>query len=103
MDITKLTGLLLDALADPSPVVRARALCVLSEQPLSDQITATATPLLSDSNWLCRLAAIELFAGQHRQAFLPVLERLSQDDHPLVADLARLYRDLALSLQPQHR
>jgi HEAT repeat protein len=88
-----LTTLLVEASADKAPVVRARTVHGLYQIPLSEEVIAACAPLLSDPSWLVRLAVIELFAGRQNKQFLPVLNRLVDDDNRLVTDLARLYRD----------
>ena len=103
VDGPRLTGLLLEALTDATPVVRARAMAALLYVQLDEEGLNAAAPLISDSNWLPRMLAVEMFAKKHGPVFLPVLERLAEDRHPLVAKLARLYRDRAQELRPEEQ
>ena len=95
VDIGKLTKDALTTLRDPNPFVRAHALATLSRLPITPDIIQAATPLISDQHWLPRLLAVEFFAKKQGPVFLPVLERLANDPHPIVAKLATLYYDQA--------
>jgi len=99
IDAEKLTADALTMLRDPSPHIRARTLSALTRLPLSQPTIQAAAPLISDSHWLVRLLAVEFFAKKQGLLFLPVLERLAEDPHPIVARLATLYRDQARELK----
>ncbi len=82
---------LLDALADRSWYVRARALGALANVDFDQTTIERAAACLSDSHWLVRMLAIDLFTVKQRATFLPVLEHVKQDDPDvLVRRLARL-------------
>ncbi len=93
VDDAALTALIREAMRDPTPVVRARAVGALTYLPLDGATIQAAAPLLSDGHWLPRMLAVELFAKKQGATFLPVLRRLADDPDPSVAQLAKLYRD----------
>lgn len=47
---------------------------------LDSGATQTATRLLSDAHWLVRGLAVRMLADQHREKFLPVLQRTAESD-----------------------
>ena len=93
----------LTTLSDPSPFVRARSLAVLTRLPINPDTIKAATPLISDPHWLVRLLAVEYFAKKQGPVFYPVLEKLAEDPHPIVARLATLYRDQARAIIQSRR
>lgn len=66
--------------ADADWQVRARLAECLRWFVLDPEATRTATGLLADPHWLVRGLAVRLLADQHREKFLPVLEKIAQDD-----------------------
>ncbi len=103
IDLDKISDDTLATLRDPNPFVRARSLAIQTRLPIHPDAIQAATPLISDPHWLPRLLAVEYFAKKQGPVFLPVLERLSEDPHPIVARLASLYREQAKSLGPARR
>ncbi len=91
VDHRQLTSLLIAALRDTAPVVRARVIWALSMLPLDDEIISAVSPCITADDWLVRLWATELFAQKQGPLFQPVLDNLSHDPNHLVASLARLY------------
>ena len=103
VDVTWLQRVLLEALRDPTPVVRARALWAFTQLPLDETVTSIAAPLLADESWLVRMWAEDLFAKKQGAVFLPVLKKFADDDNTLVARLAELYRQYIEALLPAPR
>jgi tetratricopeptide (TPR) repeat protein len=103
VDINELATDALTTLRDPNPFVCARSLATLTRLPLNPNTIQAATPLISHPHWLVRLLAVEYFAKKQGPVFLPVLERLAADPHPIVARLATLYRDQAQALRRTRR
>lgn len=82
----------LNALGHASPIVRARSLYALSHEQLDESAVAGAAPVLSDTHWLVRLVAVDLFARRQGHVFSQVLARLARDDpDALVRRLAQLH------------
>ncbi len=103
IDPNKLAADTLTTLRDPNPFIRARSLAALTRLPINPDAIQTATPLISDPNWLVKLLAVEYFAKKQGPVFLPVLEKLADDPHPIVARLAALYRDQARAIARTRR
>ncbi len=80
VDDLSLRKLILSALADRAPVVRAAALDSLRALELGSRMLAEVAPLLSDANWLVRLEALDMLAETQGESFRPVLERASASD-----------------------
>ena len=80
VDDLRLRKLILWALADPAPVVRAAALDSLRVLELGSRMLAEIAPLLSDANWLVRLEALDMLAETQGESLRPVLERTSASD-----------------------
>ena len=62
VDELKLRRLLLSALDDPAPVVRAVVLDSLRLVELGPSMLEEVAPLLSDANWLVRLVALDMLS-----------------------------------------
>jgi hypothetical protein len=60
--------------------VRARLAECMRWFSLDSAATQTATRLLSDAHWLVRGLAVRMLADQHREKFLPVLQRMAESD-----------------------
>lgn len=88
----RVAGMLVGALNDATPLVRTRALFGFLRLRPTDDMIASAAPMISDENWLARLVAVEVFSRLQRSRFLPVLTDLAGDPHPLVSQLAELHR-----------
>lgn len=92
VDAKILEALLVRALNDSDPLVRANTLFGWTATRPGPDATAKGAPLITDSDWLVRLVAVEVFAKHYRRRFEPVLrDRAENDPHPLVARLADLY------------
>jgi len=92
MDLKMLEAMLARALDDPDPRVRANTLFGWTATRPGADTTAKGAPLITDSDWLVRLIAVEVFAKHHGSRFEPVLrDRAENDAHPLVGRLAGLY------------
>lgn len=92
VDELKLRKMLLSALADPAPQVRAAALDALRAVDLGPRTLEQAAPSLSDPHWLVRLLAIDVLSASQGDSFRPVLERTATaDPDNLVRRLAKLH------------
>jgi hypothetical protein len=92
IDKSGLQAILRAGLSDPDAVVRARMLDNLALFRFSDQQVEMVAPLLSDGDWLVRLAVVDFLAARQGNIFEPVARRLAESDSdPLVRELAELY------------
>ncbi|MCK4658108.1 MAG: tetratricopeptide repeat protein [Phycisphaerae bacterium] len=80
VDEVKLRRLLLAALADPTPVVRAAVLDSLRMVKPGPRMLEQMAPLLSDTSWVVRLLGVDVLGETQGEAFRPVLERMSSGD-----------------------
>ncbi len=80
-------------LSDHDWRVRARALVAAGWSSLDSRVTNAAAPTIRDQNSVVKLLAVRLFAEQHGESFVQVLELLSRTDpNRFVRIMAESYR-----------